>query len=71
MYNNYSTKCGKMSFSTQEEVQRVIQDKKFDVPQWSGRAYECPKCGNWHMATVRNSYQLKDDTLPQKTSRTH
>ena len=55
-----------MAFSTQEEAQRVVKDKEFDVPQWSGRAYECPKCGNWHMTTVRSGHQLEDDILSQK-----
>lgn len=66
MNNNYSTKCGKMSFSSKEETEMAIRDREFDLPQWSGRAYECPQCGNWHMTTQRAFFSLEDDIVSQK-----
>lgn len=66
MNNNYSTKCGKMSFSSKEETDMVIRDREFDLPQWSGRSYECPQCGNWHMTTQRSYLSLEDEILSQK-----
>lgn len=66
MNKNYSTKCGKMAFSTKEETEMAIRDREFDLPRWSGRAYECPQCGNWHMTTQKDFFSLEDDIVSQK-----
>lgn len=63
MYDNYSVKCGKLSFSTKYDAELKIEQREFDDSNWTGRAYECSNCSKWHITT--NKDDSTDDILSQ------
>lgn len=69
MYDNYSTKCGKLSFADEYDAEKKIEQREFDKPGWQGQPYKCSNCGKWHITSKNNNEAISDDVISKSRKR--